>query len=125
MFSLTIVFGSTSWRLLYKDEKKAEEHYSFAKAPIANLTEFNPSERFELTDEFGQRATFRRSDIMAVMFENLDESKLGTIEYALHQMRTQVSGQQRAEHDPTLRAARRGTSPSIVSPMGPNGQAFS
>jgi hypothetical protein len=72
----------------------------------------------QFEDDFGQRATFVRSAIVAVMFEDLDASKVASVEMALHNARTQASAEQRAAADPTLRAARsngRG-GPAIVSP---------
>jgi hypothetical protein len=125
MFAVTIVFGNTSWRLLYKDEKKAEEAYNFVKQPAHKTVSFNPDLRIELIDDFGQRAFFTTASINGGMLENLDESKLGAIEMALHQARTEIAGRQRAESDPTLRAASMNRGPAIVSPMGPNGRAFS
>ena len=121
MFAITIAFGTQSWRLLYKTQEKAEEHYKIATSPVDKTQHFNVGTWLELIDDFGQRACVSLGAIAGVMLENLDESKVGNIEMGLHNQRTQVSFQQRAEQDPTIRAAAAVRSP-ILSPMGPNGR---
>lgn len=117
MFSVTIAFGATSWRLLFKDGDKAENTFSAITQPVDKTQHFHAEERITFIDDFGQKACFKRAAVDAVMLENMDESKLGAIELALHNARMQASGQQRAEADPTLRAARMTGAP-ILTPMG-------
>lgn len=117
MFSVTIAFGATSWRLLFKDGDKAEQCYMQASNGVDKTQQFNDATHVSFIDDFGQKACFKRAAVDAVMLENMDESKLGAIELALHNARMQASGQQRAEADPTLRASRMTGAP-ILTPMG-------
>lgn len=118
MFAVSIAFGTHSWRMLFKDEEKANKAYELASQPATKTHEFSAPTAIALIDDFGQRATFRLDSVIGTMLENLDESKVANIEMALHQQRTQMSFQQRAEADPTIRAARASGGPAIISPMG-------
>lgn len=123
MFAVTIAFGNTSWRLLYKTAEKAEEHFNFVSAPPDKTQDFNATTRVNLIDDFGQRAMFVLPAVVAAMLENLDESKLGMIELGLHNQRAQVGLQARAEQDPTCRPGGNRGGPGIITPMGmPNGR---
>lgn len=120
MFAVTVAFNNMAWRLLYKDEDKAKGAFELIMSPVDKMTQFNPTECLMFTDDFGQRAFFRRSAIGAAMFENLDESKVASIEMAIHNAHTEAGARQRAESDPTLRAARVvNNRPGVISPMGP------
>lgn len=114
MFSLSICLGSATWRLLYKTEEKANEHYAMARAPL-KTHEFNPEEHFQLIDDFGQQACFRRSAIVGTMLENLDKSRIGNVEFGMHNAKTQLALQTRMQADPSMR---RTAQPGIVTPMG-------
>jgi hypothetical protein len=120
MFAVTIAFGNQSWRLLYKTEEAAQGAYAALTQPIDKTHDFNAQLRMAMVDDFGQKACFLLSAIIGAMLENLDESKLGTIEMGLHQQRTQAAFQARVENDPTIRAAAamRQQGPSILIPMG-------
>ena len=118
MFAVTVAFGSISWRLLYKSEEKANEAFALISAPPDKTVDFNSKTSFVLVDDFGQKAFFHASTVMGGMLENLDESKIGAIEMGLHNKRTEVGFQQRAENDPTVRAAAAGRGPGIIAPMG-------
>lgn len=117
MFAVTVAFGPQSWRLLYKTQEAAERCWMQLTSPADRTQTFNGATHGSFQDDFGQRAYFKLADIAGVMLENLDESKLGSIEFGLHQQRTQVSFQQRAESDPTIRAAASMRGPAILSPM--------
>ena len=124
MFCLTVVFGpaATNWRLLYKTAEKADAAFNTLKRAPNKTTEFNPDIRVELVDDFGQRAVFKTDEVSGAMFENLDESKVGVIEFSLHHARVNANTQQRAEADPALRAAMLGRGPSMISPMANGGR---
>lgn len=112
MFSLSIAFGggtATIWALLYKTEEKANDHFNFLKSQII------PGEFIQLQDDFGQSFCISRANIVAVMFEDLEQSKLGQIERGLHQARTHAKGQQMASADPTLRTAAMTAGPSVLN----------
>lgn len=112
MFSLTVAFPHTTaqWALLFKTEEKARE----AGAIFANDADGT------VTDDFGQTLIAPAGMRPVMMFENLDLSKLGRIEMALHLARVQADGQKRAQTDPVLNSLAR-PGPAIVTPMGLNG----
>lgn len=125
MFAITIAFGAQSWRLLYKTQERAEAHFAEFEQPADKTTQFSASTHKVFIDDFGQRAVLKMDAVIGAMFENLEESKLGTIEMGLHQQRTQMSFQQRAESDPTIRSAAAMRGPAVLTPMGGNGRGFS
>lgn len=110
MYALTICFGpvGTSWRLLYKTKEQAT--HAFNNGTIGDC--------FEVTDDFGQVCRVEEKNIHGRMLEDLDESKIGNVEMALHGARTQASAQRQAEADPALRTARMAQSPAMLNPMG-------
>lgn len=124
MFAITVAFGAQSWRLLYKTQEPAEAAWTLLSAPESKVDSFTVPICVSVVDDFGQRAHIKLNAIVGLMFENLDESKLGSVEWGLHQQRTQLSFQQRAENDPTIRAAAAMRGPAVISPMG-NGRGFS
>ena len=116
MFSLTIAFGNQSWRLLYKTEEKTREHYSLLLQRADRSANFNPPEYVELDDDFGQSVHLRSSAINGVMFEALDQSRVGNIEFGMHNARTQIALQKRLQAEPGMRGPMMG-GPGIVNPM--------
>lgn len=120
MYSVSIAFSVVCWRLLYKTEEKANEHFNFISDALHGdkTMDFSVNQRISLEDDFGQRCSLRTKDIGGVMVENMDQSKLGNIEVMLHNARTQTTAQRQAETDPVLRASRPHASPAIISPMG-------
>ena len=118
MFSISIAFGNANWRLLFKTEEKAADAYTKLTSPADKTVHFNAAERADIVDDFGQRMSIPHGANAGIMLENMDESKLGTIEYGIHNARTNAAFQQRAQSDPTLRGIRQGQGPGIISPMG-------
>ena len=106
MFSLTLAVGTHSWRLLYRDADRAMIAYSEAIAPC------------EIADEFGQLVKISEGALIGACLEDLDKSKMGLVEMALHQARTQNAAQAAAQADPSLRAMRQNAGSPILSPMG-------
>lgn len=121
MFAITVSHGVQAWRLLYKTQEKAAQHFSDLSAPAAKTHEFNPPLYRNFIDDFGQTACFRVDAITGIMLEDLDQSKFGNIEMGLHQARTQVGFNQRQQSDPSLRAANAVRSPAMIDPTGFNG----
>jgi hypothetical protein len=116
MYSLSIAFGSTAWALMFRTKEAAEKALSEYVGPPCRGT--SEQHALILTDDFGQHARIEHSSIHGIMLEDLDQSKLGMIERALHQQRTQLLLNKMVETDPGLRAARTGGSGAILSPMG-------
>lgn len=116
MFSVSVAFGNQAWRLLFRTAEPAEK--TFESLTQKKTDHFNLPEHIELQDDFGQRATIMRGSIHGVMLEDLDQSKVATVELMLHNTRTQVSAQQRAGSDPAIRSAQMSSGPAIISPIG-------
>ena len=119
MFSVSVIYGNTSWLLLFHKEETAKAAIGKLYGLPANIGGLViPSER-EVTDDFGQTMHALTPPI-AAMFEDMDKSKMLHVEINLHRARMQQEVVKRAETDQALRA--RG--PAILQPMmgpGPNG----
>ena len=111
MFSLTLAVGTHSWRLLFQDKEKAKGVFDALQHP-------SHVDGSYIGDDFGQEVYITRGGLIGFCLEDLDESKLGMVELALHQARTQNAAQAAAQTDPALRHARQGQGPAIISPMG-------
>ena len=121
MFSLTISFGPgpVMWTMMWRDREKAEAAWN--AVAISKATE----SVLKLTDDFGQDAIIEITTIHGIMLEDMELSKNAHIERALHQARMQAKGQEMAESDQILRAARaRQGGPGILTPMGPMNGGF-
>lgn len=121
MFALTIVFGptGTTWRLLWRNKENAEAAFGYYEKPTGlNLDTFN------ITDDFGQHCLLLRRDIHGAMLEDMDQSMNAHIQSAMHQARMQAKGQEAAETDPVLRAARARSGPAILTPGMPANGGF-
>jgi len=116
MFCLNIALGSTSWRLLYREEEKARMAYIAA-------SHFAPMNRVNLQDDFGQTFAGKCNDIHGVMLEDMDQTKMAHVEMALHQARTQSLATKMAQTDQTLKADSMARGPAIIAPMSGNGRA--
>ena len=110
MYSLSIHFGPNAmvWAFLFKDREKAEEARSHATQAV--LAE----EDFFIEDEFGQKASFARKAVHALMLEDLDLVEEARILRSLANARGEVKARQRASTDPVIRQAQQG--PSVLQP---------
>lgn len=104
MFSLTVVFGaaSTPWVLLYKTKEAADVALTAYRAD--KTTTFESSD-FTATDDFGSTISVKRASIHGILFEDMDLSKMSSIERGLHNARTQAKAEQMAHADPVLKTA--------------------
>lgn len=112
MHSLTIWFGhgtTTAIRLLYKDATKAEEalRLAYPQEPEAVVNAL-------FKDDYGQQFIVDTSRVSAAMLEDLDESKVGTIEYAIRNARIQAQANLRAQNDPVIKSAQLGGRGSVM-----------
>ena len=121
MFAISVSVGVVSWRLLYKDSDNAQKNFKIIRDAITERrTEvFTPAFFVDMTDEFGQQFVARVDSINGLVFEDLEKSKLGNIEFSLHSARTQIDYQQRYETDPKIRGGMASRGPGIITPMGP------
>ncbi len=112
MFCVNIALGSTSWRLLYREEEKAKAVFESLKVfPIGpkNVT---------VEDDFGQLCSATLASIHGLMFEDLDKAKMANVELFLHQQRVQAMATKAAQSDPGLRASSMMNGPAMLNPMG-------
>lgn len=112
MFCITVAVGNSSWRLLYRDEAKADQAYlelTIAKTAV------------QIDDDFDQKFFGIPNGIL---FENLDKTKHAAMELMLHQARIQQGAQKLAQTDPALRAGGASQSPAILHPMGNGARPF-
>lgn len=111
MFSLTIAFGETPaiWRLLFKTPETGHAAYDILVA-----AQKNGGLDSQIIDDFGQ--TIFICGAIALMLEDLDQSRLAGVEMMLHNARTQAQAQVQARQEPALRAA--GQGPSVFVPQG-------
>lgn len=122
MFTLNVAFGPIAWVLGFHTKESAEKAVAALNVyAVPNTAEFRVAgQQITVTDDFGQTVSCKEAPT-AILFEDLDQSKLLHIEVTLHRARVQQDVQKRAESDATLRRS----SPAIMSPfpggMRPNG----
>lgn len=97
MFTLCVWFGNqqTPWAFIYTDLNKAAEQ-------LLRWAE-NADPFLEFSDDFGQRMFVKRSNIQAVMLDDMKKSAEAKILVGLHGQRTQATYQTRVQADPALR----------------------
>lgn len=115
MYAVNIALGTTVWRLLFKTEEKARETFAFVQNPLPLK-----NAAFKVEDDYGQTMGWTEGAIAAMMFEDLDQSKLANIELFLHQHRVQAAAQKAAQSDPGLRASAAMGGPSVLTPFRQN-----
>ena len=108
MFCLNVALGNTSWRLLFRDEEKAQEAFSIF------VKRYAP--QFTVVDDFGQTLVAQAESVHGAMLEDMDKTKMAHVEMALHQARTQNLATKMAQTDPSLKTPAMG--PSVLNPMG-------
>jgi hypothetical protein len=110
MFAVNLALGNSVWRLLYKDEEKAQA--------AMEMTSTRNGSMISLEDDFGQKCYFPLSELQGSMYEDLDKAKMANVELFLHQQRVQVMATKAAQSDPGLRASSMMNGPAVLSPMG-------
>lgn len=109
MFSLSVCFGpqGTTWAFMFKTKESLEK-------AIEKFPHTVPA----VADDFGQIATFEPKSIHSYIIEDMNLSKLAHQERAVHMERMKAAVTQQVQTDPSLRAARNGGGPAIVTPFG-------
>ena len=110
MFCVNVALGSTVWRLMFRDEEKAQVAF--------NLTRNREGAITYLEDDFGQKLYFPISELHGSMFEDFDKAKMANVELFLHQQRVQAMATKAAQSDPGLRASSMMNGPRVLDPMG-------
>ena len=111
MFCISIPIENTQlvWTLLYDSEDAANAAWS-------KMTDAG-TETAIVSDDYGQVARIDRAHVAVALFENLEKSKQGHVQRALHNARTQASADQMAVNDPVLKAARMMQGPAVFNPV--------
>ncbi len=115
MYLISVVVGRAQplvWGLLFRDEKKA----------LDALTSLRAVGDIDVADEHGQRLIAKGGDIGPVMFENMDESKMASIERTVHDQKIRAAVVNRMRTEPGLQNLALGGGPAMLSPMGMNGR---
>jgi hypothetical protein len=107
MWTIACVVGPASFALLFKTEENAAKAIKICNAGIKG-------ELAQITDDFGQQlVTYQLQGYLA---EDLEQSKLARVEFALHQQRTQLLAQKAAENDTVIRTSRMMQGPAVLDP---------
>jgi len=114
MFSISVYHGqaSTPLTFLFRTKEGAEAAYNSQTRTVW----------WSIEDDFGQKANFRISDVSSIFYEDMDLSKLATIERSLHYHRIDANVNTRAMADPALKPLMGGGGPAMISPGGLNGR---
>lgn len=124
MFSITITFGASPvpWTLLYKTKETFDAAREKCRATKATSFE---GDELQLADDFGQECQVKRASIHGVLCEDLEQSKLATVERGLHQVRTQIAADKAGMAAPDIAAHMRtrqmGRGGPAMLDLGPNG----
>lgn len=120
MHCLSIVFAAGApvlWKLIYRTEEKAKQAYELLSEPTPE-----GETRGIFEDDFGQKITIRFDNIIGMMLEDLEQSKLAHVEMTLHEARTRSKAGQMAQTDPQIRQANMLQGPAVLSPGMFNGR---
>jgi len=113
MFSITVFHGPHPLVFLFKTKETFEAQ------------RFNPRLKWwSITDDFGQHGDFNTLLITGVCSEDMEQSKLATIERSLHVARIQAQTDTRGRADPALQHLYRGSGPAMIAPAGLNGRGM-
>jgi len=110
MYLISVTIGRAQplvWALAFNDEMKA----------LTALEALRQIGDIDVSDEHGQRLIAKGSDIGPIMFENQAESKIATIERALHDQKIRAAVMARMQADPAFRSASMQGGPAILQPM--------
>ena len=120
MFPLSVAYGSIAWVIAFHGEDDAKAARDKLMA-LPNAVSGFQAAHAELTieDDFGQSISCKYAPT-AILFENLEKSKILQVDHRMHHARIQSEFQKRAQSDASLRAAH---GPAILSPMPQMGGA--
>jgi len=114
MYSVSVLYGSTSWLLMFREEAPAKAAVAVFAAIPSTAHGIQITGAREVTDDFGQ-TVHAITQPTAVMFEDMEKSKLLHVEHHIHRAHIQQDVMKRAETDQSLRARNQG--PAILTPM--------
>src|SRR3972149_9304506 len=114
MFSISVAFGAIAYTRIFRPPEAATKALDALSAlPVHGLGIQMPATDVQVADDFGQILRCKPAPT-AMLYEDLEASKLLHVEYKLHQVRIQAETQKRAEADASLRAGR---GPAVLTPM--------
>lgn len=113
MHRLTIIFGPTgiNWAFLFRQKQTADDCIQARRA--------SPANNWVVTDDFGQYAEIKSTEVHGYMLEDMHLSSMAAVEMGLHQARVQAKAQEMAKTDPIIRTAMRPQSPGVLTPHFP------
>lgn len=110
MFSLSIAVGRTQpivWTLMFRTKKAADDAISMLRDAAGDIS---------LTDEFGQTFDGAKTDIVASMFEDLEQSRLAHVERTLQVELIKAAVITRMRGNPAFNSLT-GAGPAMLQPM--------
>lgn len=114
MFSITVFHGPAQPLVFLFKTKEA-----------FNAAQLNTRYKWwSITDDFGNHGDFQVSMVSSVLAEDMEQSKLATIERSLHVARIQSAVNSRAMADPALKTMLGGGGPAMIAPAGLNGRGM-
>jgi hypothetical protein len=116
MYAITIFINQAGVQLLYKKEDLARDAATALTHDPAQA--FGPAKWVHVLDDFGHEISVDSKSISAIVFEDMERTKLAHVERALHQQRAQNLAQKTAQSDPALRMSAP-NGPGIVTPFPP------
>ena len=109
MFLISIAMGRSQpivWTLMFKTEERAGSTFKMIQENMGS---------FALDDDFGQIISVEKANVVAVMCENAEMSKLAHIERGMHEQKIKSAIVTRMQADPAMRGHNPG--PAILTPM--------
>jgi hypothetical protein len=104
MFSISIAMGRGTpvvWALLYRTKEKALE---------ASLKLHESQGEISLNDEFGQTIHVVKANVVGILTEDLEQSRVAHLERAIHEQKIRAAVGTRMRSDPAFRD---------ITPAGP------
>jgi hypothetical protein len=111
MWTIACIVGPASFALLFKSEESAKAAQRVCEIGISG-------QAAQVEDDFGQLLAWHEGDLKGYLMEDLEQSKLARVEFALHQQRTTILAQKAAESDTIIRNHKRMQGPASFDPMG-------
>jgi hypothetical protein len=112
MFLISIAMGRSQpivWTLMFRTEEKAVETFKLLHENMGGIA---------VADDFGQTIFAERANILSMLLENVEQSKLAHVERGLHEQRIRAAIVTRMAADPTLRrGAGGGSGPAMLTPI--------
>lgn len=97
MYSISIAMGRGTpvvWALMYRTEARALETFKILQENVGDVV---------INDDYGQTIAIKKADVIGMMFEDYEQSRMAHIERAVHEQKIRAAIGQRVRSDPGLR----------------------